>query len=176
VKPEEPLSAAELLASDFLFAFGGFFHPDYRGHDYLTGRLSAMAWLFNAGLVDEGMIRLALTSLLKVSRDDHLPSNRRGGLQLFIDGPRRLQLIVRRLPYVLVSDGFRKVFTPYPGRGDHRWHAVLRPLIAPLTSLVAAVALLVAVVLALPLAIAGGDLGLLARLLRPAHPGSSRIS
>jgi hypothetical protein len=133
VKPEEPLSAAELPASDFLIAFGGFFHPDYRGHVHLTGRLSAMAWLFNAGLVDEGTLRLELTSLLKGSRDDYLPSNRRGGLQLFIDGPRLLQLIVCRLPYVLVSDGFRRVFTPYPGRRARRWHALLRVLIAPLT-------------------------------------------
>ncbi|MCP9927687.1 patatin-like phospholipase family protein [Cyanobium sp. CH-040] len=176
VKPEEPLSAAELLASDFLFAFGGFFHPDYRRHDYLIGRLSALAWLLNAGLVDEGTIRPELTSLLRGSRGDYLPSNRRGGLQLLIDGPRLLQLIVRRLPYVLVSDGFRKVFIPYAGRWAYRWHAVLRVLIAPLTSLVAGVALLVAGVLVLPLVVVVGGLWLLARLFGPVQPGSSRIS
>jgi hypothetical protein len=96
---------------------------------------------------------------------------------LLVDGPRLLLLIVRRLPYVLVSDGFWRVFKPYPGRQARRWHAVLRVLIAPFASVVVGVSLLVALVPAASvLALAGGGLWLLARLLRPAQPGSSRIS
>jgi predicted acylesterase/phospholipase RssA len=37
--------AAQLLASDFLGAFGGFFDKRYREHDFLIGRLCGIAWL-----------------------------------------------------------------------------------------------------------------------------------
>ncbi|MBD1841420.1 patatin-like phospholipase family protein [Coleofasciculus sp. FACHB-501] len=38
-------SAAELLASDFLGAFGGFFDKRYRDHDFLLGRICGITWL-----------------------------------------------------------------------------------------------------------------------------------
>jgi predicted acylesterase/phospholipase RssA len=37
--------AEDLLASDFLGAFGGFFNQNYREHDFLLGRLCGLAWL-----------------------------------------------------------------------------------------------------------------------------------
>ena len=37
--------AAQLLASDFLGAFGGFFDKRYREHDFLIGRLCGIAWI-----------------------------------------------------------------------------------------------------------------------------------
>ncbi|MBD2740794.1 patatin-like phospholipase family protein [Coleofasciculus sp. FACHB-1120] len=38
-------SVAELLASDFLGAFGGFFDKRYRDHDFLLGRICGITWL-----------------------------------------------------------------------------------------------------------------------------------
>jgi hypothetical protein len=38
-------NAEDLLASDFLGAFGGFFNETYREHDFLLGRLCGIAWL-----------------------------------------------------------------------------------------------------------------------------------
>ncbi len=35
----------ELLASEFLGSFGGFFDREYREHDFLLGRISGIAWL-----------------------------------------------------------------------------------------------------------------------------------
>ncbi|MEM0978665.1 MAG: patatin-like phospholipase family protein [Cyanobacteria bacterium P01_H01_bin.58] len=38
-------SCNQLLASDILGGFGGFFQEEYRKHDFLLGRLSALRWL-----------------------------------------------------------------------------------------------------------------------------------
>ena len=38
-------SAAALLASDFLGAFGGFFDKRYRDHDFILGRICGITWL-----------------------------------------------------------------------------------------------------------------------------------
>lgn len=42
---ETPPSCKEVLASDILNGFGGFFQESYRKHDFLLGRLSALTWL-----------------------------------------------------------------------------------------------------------------------------------
>ncbi len=42
---EEPKDADELLASDFLNAFGGFFDKKYRQQDFILGRLCGLTWL-----------------------------------------------------------------------------------------------------------------------------------
>lgn len=42
---EKPPSCQEVLASDILNGFGGFFQKSYRKHDFLLGRLSALTWL-----------------------------------------------------------------------------------------------------------------------------------
>ncbi len=41
----KPTSADELLASDFLNAFGGFFDKKYREQDFILGRLCGLTWL-----------------------------------------------------------------------------------------------------------------------------------
>lgn len=42
---QKPTHADELLASDFLNAFGGFFDKKYREQDFILGRLCGLAWL-----------------------------------------------------------------------------------------------------------------------------------
>ncbi|VXD12742.1 conserved membrane hypothetical protein [Planktothrix serta PCC 8927] len=42
---EKPTDADQLLASDFLNAFGGFFDKKYREQDFILGRLCGLTWL-----------------------------------------------------------------------------------------------------------------------------------
>lgn len=42
---EKPTNVDELLASDFLNAFGGFFDKKYRQQDFILGRLCGLTWL-----------------------------------------------------------------------------------------------------------------------------------
>lgn len=169
VDPRQAVSPAALLASDLLGAFGGFFHQDYRRHDYLIGRLSAMAWLLNNRLVEAEAMRRALATLLERSADHYLPEHRRRGWRTWLDGLRLVLLIIRRLPYVLVSDGFQGVFLAWPGRRARRWHAVLRWLVAPLASLLLGVAAVGVLLLLAVLAVPVGGVRLIAGLRQSVH-------
>ncbi|WP_411870212.1 DUF3376 domain-containing protein [Vulcanococcus limneticus] len=107
--PQGALAPADLLASDFLGAFGGFFNERYRRHDYLIGRLSGLAWLGLPGphgeppLLSDDELRSAVQALVQRARGDYLPQPQRSGLRLR-DWLRLLRLAVVRLPFVLLSD------------------------------------------------------------------------
>jgi len=107
--PQGALAPADLLASDFLGAFGGFFNEHYRRHDYLIGRLSGLSWLALPGphgeppLLSGDELRRAVHALAQRARADYLPQPQRSGLRLR-DWLRLLHLAAVRLPSVLLSD------------------------------------------------------------------------
>ena len=129
------LSASDLLATDFLGAFGGFFQERYRRHDYLVGRLSGLAWLHSLDPVgEEESTRATLKLLIQRAQRDYLPFQQRCGLRFPSDWLRLLRLIAVRLPYVILNDaltGCRR--RPIALKGWQR--RLLRLVIAPLVGI-----------------------------------------
>ncbi len=141
-KPSGRLAPADLLASDFLGAFGGFFDERYRRHDYLIGRLSGLAWLRQEGprgeppLLTDDDIRAEVRELVRRARRDYLPQTERSGLRFPADWLRLLRLLAVRLPYVLLSDVLAAAGDGY--RPLAAWQRrLLRQVIAPLLGIAA---------------------------------------
>ncbi|MGC5196292.1 DUF3376 domain-containing protein, partial [Aphanothece microscopica] len=164
-RPSSPLSPADLLASDLLGAFGGFFDERYRRHDYLIGRLSGLAWLLEEGprgepaLLQPEDLRDALKDLVRQARSAYLPEKQRSRLP-WRHGLRVLPLLAVRLPYVLLSDLLASPDRPHQPlpAGLRR---LLRLVIAPLLGVL--VLLLVPPLLALVAVLAWWLGGLLTR-------------
>jgi hypothetical protein len=154
--PDGAVSPADLLASDLLASFGGFFHERYRRHDYLIGRLSGLAWLLEVtgqpdAVVDE------LKDVVGQARRDYLSPRERTRLHP-IDWLRLLRLLLLRLPYVLLSDHLAHRDEPArPLPAPVR--TLLRTVIAPLLGILG---LLLLLPVALLVVLVARGLGLLA--------------
>ncbi len=166
-EPRGAVAPADLLASDVLGAFGGFFNERYRRHDYLIGRLSGLAWLGLPGpdgepaLLSEAQLRSAVQVLAERAQVDYLPQPQRSGLRLR-DWLQLLRLAAVRLPDVLLSDRLARVSDPLgPPSPLLRW--LLRRGVAPLLGILG-------LILLLPLVLVSW---LLTGLLSAAAPASS---
>ncbi len=100
--PTDP-DANQLLACDWLGAFGGFFSREQREHDYLIGRLAGLAWLSNRNLIDAATSEAQLERLLPQLERRFLPEPQRQGVGLALVGP-LLRILALRLPWVLLRD------------------------------------------------------------------------
>jgi hypothetical protein len=148
--PEGAVSPADLLASDLLGSFGGFFHERYRRHDYLIGRLSGLAWLLEVTGQPDAVLD-DLRAVVRQARRDYLPQRERTRLHP-IDWLRLFRLIAVRLPYVLLSDHVARLSDPpRPLPGPAR--TLLRHVIAPLLGILGLLLLLPAALLVVAVAL-----------------------
>jgi predicted acylesterase/phospholipase RssA len=100
--------AAELLASDFLGAFGGFFDKRYREHDFLIGRICGIAWILEnceGVTLTENEINELICEIqgtgkrkAKILTEDPTPSNLKLSQKIRIG-----RLILRTLRIVLIE-------------------------------------------------------------------------
>ena len=107
---------SKILACDWLGAFGGFFNRSHREHDYLIGRLSALAWMWQRNLIhptgaetNSDALRASLRPLVLQLEKRYLIPKRRSGA-----GPATLfyvsLLALFRLPLVLLHDAMTPSF------------------------------------------------------------------
>lgn len=99
-------NANQLLACDWLGAFGGFFRRDQREHDYLIGRLSGLAWLSNQNLINDDDLDRQLAALMPRLEESFLPETERKG-SCWILAPYLAVIVLLRLPWVLLRDWIR---------------------------------------------------------------------
>lgn len=100
--------AAELLASDFLGAFGGFFDKRYREHDFLIGRICGIAWILEnceGATITENEINDLVCEIKgtgkrkgKILTEDPTPSNLKLSQKIRIG-----RIILRTLRIVLIE-------------------------------------------------------------------------
>ncbi|EDY39510.1 conserved hypothetical protein [Cyanobium sp. PCC 7001] len=142
--PEGAVSPVDLLASDLLAAFGGFFHERYRRHDYLIGRLSGLAWILDVTGQPDAVLP-DLRAVVGQARRDYLPQRERTRLHP-LDWLRLLRLLAVRLPYVLLSDHLARRNDP-PRSLPAPARTLLRQGIAPLLGILGLLLLLPAALL-----------------------------
>jgi hypothetical protein len=94
-------NAAELLASDFLGAFGGFFDERYRAHDFLIGRICGITWLIEQCNVeiDEQEVQTIVGQIkTKLLKEDPKPSDLKLSQKIMIG-----RIVLRALRIVVIE-------------------------------------------------------------------------
>lgn len=106
---DEKSSCNDMLASDILGGFGGFFKIEYRKHDFLVGRLSALRWLDkicvkNPNCKQRIRIKEKVNQITYKNKNDFLQEDPKPTIKIWF----RLARIVPSFVFLLVVEIFEQ--------------------------------------------------------------------